>query len=114
MNIVDRRPKTTFGHARDEPLDGVALTTRRARDLGMSRLEVEGLEGPARRPARTRSSALQPLQERPLVDRLDPQLKCPVGTIKGRLSRARQTLRDRLSRRGLDSYPEPLGATWGG
>ncbi len=30
------------------------------------------------------------------------QLSCPVGTIKGRLSRARQTLRHRLSRRGLD------------
>ena len=39
------------------------------------------------------------------------QLSCPVGTIKGRLSRARQILRDRLSRRGLDSYPGPLGAT---
>jgi RNA polymerase sigma factor (sigma-70 family) len=33
------------------------------------------------------------------------QLRCPVGTVKGRLSRARQTLRVRLSRRGLDSYP---------
>jgi DNA-directed RNA polymerase specialized sigma24 family protein len=30
-------------------------------------------------------------------------LRCPVGTIKGRLWRARQTLRDRLSLRGLDS-----------
>jgi RNA polymerase sigma factor (sigma-70 family) len=30
------------------------------------------------------------------------QLQWPVGTVKGRLSRARQTLRDRLSRRGLD------------
>jgi len=39
------------------------------------------------------------------------QLRCPVGTIKGRLSRARQTLRDRLSRRGLDPDPWPLGAT---
>jgi RNA polymerase sigma factor (sigma-70 family) len=29
------------------------------------------------------------------------QLRCPVGTIKGRLSRARQALRERLSRRGL-------------
>src|SRR5205814_894773 len=39
------------------------------------------------------------------------QLNCPVGTIKGRLSRARQTLRDRLSRRGLDGDLGPLGAT---
>jgi RNA polymerase sigma factor (sigma-70 family) len=39
------------------------------------------------------------------------QLRCPVGTIKGRLWRARQTLRVRLSRRGLDSYPGLLGAT---
>jgi RNA polymerase sigma factor (sigma-70 family) len=39
------------------------------------------------------------------------QLSCPVGTIKGRLSRARQTLRDRLSRRGVDSYSGPLEAT---
>jgi RNA polymerase sigma-70 factor (ECF subfamily) len=39
------------------------------------------------------------------------RLRCPVGTIKGRLWRARQTLRVRLSRRGLDSYPGPLGAT---
>jgi RNA polymerase sigma factor (sigma-70 family) len=37
------------------------------------------------------------------------QLSCPIGTIKGRLSRARQTLRDRLGRRGLDSDPGPLG-----
>jgi RNA polymerase sigma factor (sigma-70 family) len=39
------------------------------------------------------------------------QLSCPVGTIKGRLSRARQTLRDRLRRRGLDLYAGTLGAT---
>ena len=39
------------------------------------------------------------------------QLRCPVGTTKGRLSRASQTLRDRLSRRGLNSYPGPPGAT---
>jgi RNA polymerase sigma factor (sigma-70 family) len=29
------------------------------------------------------------------------QLRCPVGTVKGRLSRARGRLRDRLVRRGL-------------
>jgi RNA polymerase sigma factor (sigma-70 family) len=32
------------------------------------------------------------------------QLRCPVGTIKGRLSRARGRLRDRLSRRGVVLY----------
>jgi RNA polymerase sigma-70 factor (ECF subfamily) len=37
-------------------------------------------------------------------------LRCPIGTIKGRLSRARQTLRDRLSRRGLDRYAGPQRA----
>ena len=39
------------------------------------------------------------------------QLRCPVGTIKGRLSKGAIVLRDRLSRRGVDSYPGPLEAT---
>jgi RNA polymerase sigma factor (sigma-70 family) len=42
------------------------------------------------------------------------QLRCPIGTIKGRLTRARQVLRNRLSRRGLDpralSLEPPLEA----
>jgi RNA polymerase sigma factor (sigma-70 family) len=38
------------------------------------------------------------------------QLGCPVGTIKGRLWRARQTLRDRLIRRGFDGYADPAWA----
>lgn len=33
------------------------------------------------------------------------QLHCPIGTIKGRLWRARQTLRHRLARRGLACQP---------
>jgi HlyD family secretion protein len=36
------------------------------------------------------------------------QLRCPIGTIKGRLSRARQVLRNRLSRRGLDPCAESM------
>jgi RNA polymerase sigma factor (sigma-70 family) len=36
------------------------------------------------------------------------QLRCPIGTIKGWLWRARQVLRNRLSRRGLDPCAESL------
>jgi RNA polymerase sigma-70 factor (ECF subfamily) len=36
------------------------------------------------------------------------ELRCPVGTVKGRLSRARDRLRHRLARRGLDAYTTPL------
>jgi RNA polymerase sigma factor (sigma-70 family) len=39
------------------------------------------------------------------------QLNCPVGTIKGRLSRARRALHGRLSRRGLDADSGQLGTT---
>jgi RNA polymerase sigma factor (sigma-70 family) len=39
------------------------------------------------------------------------QLRCPLGTLKARLSRARQTLRVRLSRRGFEAYPQRLMAT---
>jgi RNA polymerase sigma factor (sigma-70 family) len=43
------------------------------------------------------------------------QLSCPVGTIKGRLSRARRTLRDRLSRHGLDrGWPQAIGGNFQG
>ena len=39
------------------------------------------------------------------------QLDGPVGTVKGRLWRARQALRGRLSRRGLDADSGLLGTT---
>jgi RNA polymerase sigma-70 factor (ECF subfamily) len=38
------------------------------------------------------------------------ELGCPVGTVKGRLWRARQTLRNRLTRRGLNLYVETFSA----
>ncbi len=36
------------------------------------------------------------------------ELRCPVGTVKGRLSRARDRLRYRLARRGIDADETPL------
>jgi RNA polymerase sigma factor (sigma-70 family) len=39
-------------------------------------------------------------------------LRCPIGTVKGRLSRARLALRARLSRRGVDCFPGPPRPTF--
>jgi RNA polymerase sigma factor (sigma-70 family) len=41
------------------------------------------------------------------------RLGCPVGTVESRLSRARQQLRSRLSRRGLAPTAQALGAMLG-
>jgi RNA polymerase sigma factor (sigma-70 family) len=46
------------------------------------------------------------LEDRPLAD-VAHGLRCPLGTIKSRLARARARLRERLVRRGLDPRAEP-------
>jgi RNA polymerase sigma factor (sigma-70 family) len=40
------------------------------------------------------------------------QLGCPVRTVHSRLARARQRLRDRLTRRGVSPVVMPLAAAW--
>jgi RNA polymerase sigma factor (sigma-70 family) len=61
------------------------------------RAEVDGL------PAKYRSPVLHTYMEGMSNEQVAQLLRCPVGTIKGRLSRARELLRARLSGRGLDS-----------
>ena len=60
------------------------------------RAEVDGL------PAAYRLLVLHTYMEGKSNEQVARLLHCPVGTVKGRLSRARDLLRARLCRRGWD------------
>ena len=60
------------------------------------RAEVDGL------PAKYRSMVLHTYIEGKSNEQVARLLRCPVGTVKGQLSRARDLLRARLSQRGWD------------
>ena len=69
------------------------------------RAEVDGL------PATYRSLVLHTYMEGKSNEQVARLLRCPVGTVKGRLSRARDLLRARLSQRGWD--PAEVRYRWG-
>jgi RNA polymerase sigma factor (sigma-70 family) len=69
------------------------------------RAEVDGL------PAKYRSLVLHTYIEGKSTEQVARLLRRPVGTVKGQLSRARELLRDRLSRRGLG--PDEARYRWG-
>ncbi len=69
------------------------------------RAEVDGL------PAKYRSLVLHTYMEGKSNVQVSGLLGCPVGTVKGRLSRARGLLRARLSRRGWDQ--DEVRYRWG-
>jgi RNA polymerase sigma factor (sigma-70 family) len=69
------------------------------------RAEVDGL------PARYRSLVLHSYIDGKSNAQVARLLQCPVGTVKGQLSKARELLRARLSRRGLD--PGEARYRWG-
>jgi len=69
------------------------------------RAEVDGL------PAKYRSLVLHTYMEGKSNEQVARLLGCPVGTVKGRLSRARDLLRARLSRRGWDQ--DEVRYRWG-
>jgi RNA polymerase sigma factor (sigma-70 family) len=66
-------------------------------ELGLLlRAEVDGL------PLKYRSLVLHTYLGGKSIEQVASLLRCPVGTVKGRLSRARDLLRARLRRRGWD------------
>ena len=69
------------------------------------RAEVDGL------PGKYRSLVLHTYMEGKSNEQVARLLRCPVGTVKGRLSRARDLLRARLSRRGWDQ--DEVRYRWG-
>jgi len=69
------------------------------------RAEVDGL------PAKYRSLVLHTYMEGKSNDQVARLLRCPIGTVKGRLSRARDLLRARISRRGWDQ--DEVRYRWG-
>jgi len=69
------------------------------------RAEVDGL------PAKYCSLVLHTYMEGKSNEQVARLLRCPVGTVKGRLSRARDLLRARLSRRGWDQ--DEVRYRWG-
>jgi RNA polymerase sigma factor (sigma-70 family) len=62
-------------------------------------------------PAKYRSLVLQTYMEGKSNEQVARLLRCPVGTVKGRLSRARDLLRARLSRHGWDE--DDVRYRWG-
>ena len=64
-------------------------------------------------PAKYRSLVLHTYMEGKSNEQFARLLGCPVGRVKGRLSRARDLLRARLSRRGWDQDEVRYRWGWG-
>ena len=102
----ERRARTTPRmqiHEAEEPHSGGPEHAASRNELRLLvRAEVDCL------PAKYRSLVLQTYIEGKTNEQLARLLHCPVGTVKGQLSRARGLLRARLSQRGWD----PEGARY--
>jgi RNA polymerase sigma factor (sigma-70 family) len=78
----------------EEPRSGPESAASRNEIRLLLHAEVDGL------PAKYRSLVVQTYMEGKSNEQVARLLRCPVGTVKGRLSRARDLLRARLSERG--------------
>jgi RNA polymerase sigma factor (sigma-70 family) len=91
----DRSTPPMFIHEMEESLPGPATAASRNELRLLLRAEVDGL------PAKYRLPVLHTYMEGQSNEQVARLLRWPVGTVKTRLSRARDLLRARLSRRGL-------------
>ncbi len=99
-----RRPRERR-MARPEARGGTAVAAVEADDLGAV-LHAEVV----RLPARYRAAVVLCYFEGRTHDEAAATLGCPVGTVRGRLARARDLLRGRLARRGLAPSAAGLAA----
>jgi RNA polymerase sigma-70 factor (ECF subfamily) len=88
----------------EEPRSGPENAASRQELRLVVRSEVDGL------PAKYRSLVVHTYMDGKSNAQVARLLRCPVGTIKGRLSRARDLLRARLSRRGWE--PDEVRYRW--
>jgi len=89
----------------EESHSGPELAASRNELRMLLRAEVDGL------PAKYRSLVLHTYMEGKSNEQVARLLRCPIGTVKGRLSRARDLLRARLSLRGWDQ--DEVRYRWG-
>jgi RNA polymerase sigma factor (sigma-70 family) len=82
-----------------------------AEDPHMADLRPALHEEVARLPAKYRAPVVLCYLEGLTHDEAAQQLRCPVGTVRSRLSRARERLRARLTRRGFAPTAGVLGAS---
>jgi RNA polymerase sigma factor (sigma-70 family) len=90
-----------------------ALLTAPSHDPDRYELRVIVDEEIARLPQRYREAIVLCELEGLTHDAAARQLGCPCGTIESRLSRGRQRLRTRLTRRGLDPWTSVIPAAFG-
>jgi len=101
----DRSTPRTEIHEVEESHSGPEHAASRNELRLVLRAEVDGL------PSKYRSLVLHTYVEGKSNEQVARLLRCPVGTVKGRLSRARDLLRARLFRRGGD--PHDVRCRWG-
>ncbi len=108
-------PRVATRSRRDRSLRRVRERTDIAKDMVTSPEDVDRLElgsvidaEVARLPARFRTPIVLCYFEGLTHDQAAERMNCPVGTVRSRMSKGRELLRSRLSRRGLAPTPALL------